>query len=143
MKDIQIALKGRIITAKLDEISPIADTVYRMLPLCSRINTWGDELYFPLNLNRGLNSPTHNVNLGDIAYSRVYDAFCIFYGKTPISTKNKIFPNSPVDIIGRLDQDPEILKDLLSGWVRQKKRRIFNRVGFLKKFAEIIFIDRR
>lgn len=143
MVNISITLKGRILEARLDRNSPNGDTIYRMLPITSKINTWGDELYFPLNVQLNLNSPVEVVTLGDIAYSKVYDAFCIFYGKTPISNNDEIIPNSPVDLIGRLEQDPSALKELLSGLMRQKKRRILNRIGFLKKFAETIRIEKR
>lgn len=143
MANILITLKGRVLKARLDRNSPNGDTIYRMLPITSKINTWGDEIYFPLNVNLNLNSPVEVVNLGDIAYSKVYDAFCIFYGKTPISTDDQIIPNSPVDLIGRLDQDFSLLKKLLSGPIQQKRRRIFNRIGFLRKFAETIRLDKR
>lgn len=127
----------------MDRSCPNGDTIYRMLPITSKINTWGDEIYFPLNVHLNLNSPVEVVTLGDIAYSKVYDAFCIFYGKTPISNNDEIVPNSPVDLIGRLEQDPSVLKELLSGLIRQKKRRILNRIGFLKKFTETIRIEKR
>lgn len=127
----------------MDRNCPNGDTIYRMLPITSKINTWGDEIYFPLNVQLNLNSPVEVVTLGDIAYSKVYDAFCIFYGKTPISNNDEIVPNSPVDLIGRLEQDPSVLKELLSGLIRQKKRRILNRIGFLKKFTETIRIEKR
>ncbi len=143
MADILIILKGRILEASLDRNSPNGDTIYRMLPITSKINTWGDEIYFPLNVHLDLNSPVEAVTLGDIAYSKAYDAFCIFYGKTPISSNDEIVPNSTVDLIGRLEQDPSVLKKLLSGLVRQKKRRMLNRIGFLKKFAETIRIEKR
>lgn len=143
MAGILITLKGSILEASLDRDCPNGDTIYRMLPITSKINTWGDEIYFPLNLDLDLRSPVQVAASGDIAYSKVYDAFCIFYGKTPISDNDRIIPNSPVDLIGRLDQDPSVLKKLLSGPVRQKKRRILNRIGFLKIFAETIRIDKR
>ena len=143
MTHILITLKGRVLKAKLNRNSSNGDTIYKMLPIESKINTWGDEIYFPLHVHLNLNSPVEVVSIGDIAYSRVYDAFCIFYGKTPISDNNQIIPNSPVDLIGRLDENPYILKKLLSSPFRNRKRRILNRIGFLKRYAETIRIDRR
>lgn len=123
MEKILITLKTRALNARLDRTSPNGDTIYRMLPITSKINTWGDEIYFPINVNLNLNSPVEVVTLGDIAYSKVYDAFCISYGKMPISDNDQIIPNGPVDLLGRLDQDPSMLKKRLPGSIRQKRRR--------------------
>ena len=142
MVRVQIILKDEVLDAALDEVSLIGKAVCQMLPITSRINTWGDELYFPINLNKMLNVPVDVVNHGNIAYSKIFDSLCIFYGRTPISKNLKIVPNGPVEIIGRLGVDPIILKKLLSGYFKERKRRIFNRIHFLKKYAETIRIER-
>lgn len=142
MVRVQIILKDEVLDAAFDEISLIGKAVCQMLPITAQINTWGDELYFPINLKKMLNVPIEVVNLGDIAYSKIFDSLCIFYGRTPISKNLQIVPNGPVEVIGKLGVDPIILKKLLSGYFKERKRRIFNRIHFLKKYAEQIRIER-
>jgi len=142
MLRVQIILKDEVLDASLEEGSLIGKAVCEMLPITTQINTWGDEVYFPINLNKTLNVPIEVVTLGDIAYSKIFDSLCIFYGRTPISKNLKIIPNGPVELIGRLEVDSIILKKLLSGYFKERKRRLFNRIHFLKKFAETIRIER-
>lgn len=141
MAKIKITIKDKVIQASLNNESNIGKAIYNMLPITSKINTWGDELYFPIGLNKDLSYPVMVVNPGDIAYSKTWDAFCVFYGKTPISNKNEIIPNGHVDVIGRLDEDPIILKNLLSGYFRGKWRRVSNRIFFFKRFTETITLE--
>lgn len=142
MAKIKIILENKVIKASLNNKSNIGKAIYNMLPITSRINTWGDELYFPLNLNMQIDLPITSVSLGDIAYSELWKAFCVFYGKTPISNKNEIIPNSPVEVIGRIDEDPLIIKKLLSGYFTEKRRRISNRIPILRRFAETITLEK-
>lgn len=141
MYNITIEINGDIYKACFFKESTIGSKIYHDLPITSKINTWGDELYFPINLNVPLSRPVEVVSVGDIAYSQKWKAFCIFYGKTPMSNQDKIIPNGPVEIIGRLDEDTLTIKRLLFGFFKEKKRRIFNRVPGLLKFAESITID--
>ena len=142
MVKVNIILKGIVLKAKLDEVSRIGTAVCQMLPITRKINTWGDELYFPINLNQALDTPVEVVSMGDIAYSKIFDSLCIFYGRTPIRDGLKIVPNGPVEIVGRLQGDPSILKRLLSGYLKVKRRRIANRIPSLVKYAETIKIER-
>ena len=142
MARILVILKGKVVEAILSDVSPIGKAVCQMLPITSKINTWGDELYFPLKLNKMLNAPVEVVNVGDIAYSETWEALCIFYGRTPLSNNLEIVPNGPVEVIGRLEEDPSILKNQLSGCLREKRRRVFNRIHVLRKYVETIKIER-
>ena len=45
------------------------------------------------------------MNKGDIAYWPPGNAFCIFWGPTPMSKENEIRPASPVKVIGYMDSD--------------------------------------
>ena len=96
MTKIIITLKGFKIMASINTDSSKGKAIISCLPIISKINTWGDELYFPFNLNTQIESPVNAVNLGDIAYSYYWKALCIFYGKTPYSGTYEIIPNGPV-----------------------------------------------
>ena len=55
------------------------------------------------------------VNKGDIAYWPPGNAFCIFWGLTPMSTSNEIRPASPVKLIGSMESDPKIFSQFDNG----------------------------
>lgn len=138
---IKIIVKNRNFNASFYN-NTVGNAIYDMLPIYSRINTWGDELYFSISLDLKLDYPVQVVKSGDIAYSEYWKCFCIFYGNTPLSNKYEIIPNGPVEIIGSLDEHSSIMKNLLSGYFREKKRRLANRFSILKRFAETITIKK-
>ena len=91
--------------------SECARAVADALPLASPFNTWGDEIYFqvPLVCNRDA-SATSDVDVGTIAYWPAGRAIAIFFGPTPMSTSRKPVAADRVNIIGRLIDDPALLR---------------------------------
>jgi len=55
------------------------------------------------------------VNLGDLGYWPEGNAFCIFFGPTPISSGSEIKPASAVNIVGRVIGDTTLFKSVKSG----------------------------
>jgi hypothetical protein len=55
------------------------------------------------------------VSLGDIGYWPPGSAFCMFFGKTPISTEDEIRPASEVNLIGKFYNEFEALKSIRDG----------------------------
>jgi hypothetical protein len=55
------------------------------------------------------------VEPGDLGYWPPGQAFCIFFGPTPASRGDEIRPASPVNIVGRVDGDPLVFKQVASG----------------------------
>ena len=111
----QIIIKTSKISmnAELND-SVISNKIYEKLPIKSRINTWGDEIYFPIPILGQNENGVSSVKLGDLAYWPPSNCFCIFFGKTPASTPTEIRPASEVTILGRLSgkpQDWEIVND--------------------------------
>ena len=94
--------------------SNTATGVYEVLPITTTINMWGDEIYFPILVQRDEENATENVAIGDIAYWPQGSAMCIFLGKTPASREDEPRPISPVNVIGRIDSATKLL-----GRVRQ------------------------
>jgi hypothetical protein len=75
-------------------------------------------------INVGEENTKSLVDLYDVAYWPPGKAICLFYGKTPIGSKNEIKPYSPVNVIGKiLNADKKILNKLENG----------SRVTFRKK----------
>jgi len=103
-------LVGKIeIEAWLNE-TKTATKVFQALPITSRLNTWGDEIYFAIPVDAKPEDARELVSLGDIAYWPPGKAMCIFFGKTPISNGDEIRPASAVNIIGRVEGDYKSFK---------------------------------
>ena len=76
-----------------------ADIIYNALPLKSKVQKWGDEIYFETGLSIELESDAKSiVNIGEIAFWNNGSAIAIGYGKTPISKGNEIRLISPCNI---------------------------------------------
>ena len=114
MTQIKIEFENTSIDAVLNN-SETADKIKKILPLSNSVNTWGDEIYFSIGVNDGEIDSKEVVELGDLGYWPPGNAFCLFFGLTPASEGSKIMPASPVNIIGRILSDLEILKSIKSG----------------------------
>lgn len=112
MPKIKIIIDGQTIMAELYE-TDCAMKIYNNLPIQSQINEWGDEFYFSIELKMPLDSTaTTSVKAGDIGYWPPGDALAVFFGKTPLSKGDDPVAASEVNIVGRLLDDPSILKKL-------------------------------
>jgi uncharacterized protein len=110
IKAVDVALR-----AKLND-SPTALKVAAALPIEGRANTWGDEIYFAIPVEEELDGTAKElVERGDLGYWPSGAAFCVFFGPTPISVGDEIRPASAVNIIGKVDGDPTVLKSVRDG----------------------------
>ena len=76
-----------------------ADIIYNSLPLKSKIQKWGEEIFFETGLNVELeNNAKSVINIGEIAFWNDGSAIAIGYGETPISRGNEIRLISPCNI---------------------------------------------
>ena len=114
MTQIKIEFENTSIDAVLNN-SETADKIKKILPLSNSVSTWGDEIYFSIDLIDGENDSKEVVELGDLGYWPPGNAFCLFFGLTPASEGDKIMPASPVNVIGKILGDLEILKSIKSG----------------------------
>jgi len=115
MKRVKI-ISGEIeVLANLHE-TKTASAIWDSLPFRGKVNRWGDEIYFeiPLKLPKEKEAK-EAVLMGELGYWPVGHAFCIFFGMTPVSTENEIKAASPVNIFGRVEGNPEILKKVPEG----------------------------
>ncbi|MGE5443258.1 MAG: cyclophilin-like fold protein [Ignavibacteriales bacterium] len=115
MKRVKI-ISGEIeISAGLYE-TDTASAIWNALPIKGKVNRWGDEIYFEIPLKlREEKEARESVRLGELGYWPVGRAFCIFFGMTPVSTENEIKAASPVNVFGRVEGDPKILKGVSQG----------------------------
>jgi len=114
-RNISIRSGAIEISAELND-SATAQAIFAALPLSARANTWGDEIYFEVPVNRKLDSTAAElVQVGDIGYWPSGPAFCIFFGPTPISRGEEIRPASAVNLIGKVIGDARVLKAVQDG----------------------------
>jgi len=95
--------------------SQTAKLIWKALPIESTVNTWGEEIYFSIPVKATLENPKSVVEMGDLGYWPTGNAFCIFFGKTPVSTDKEIRPASAVCVIGKLLGDPKEFKKVNVG----------------------------
>jgi hypothetical protein len=116
--------KIKIICAKFGEIEAelfedknpkTMNAIWKNLPFATQANTWGDEIYFSIPVKIDEENSQSVVEIGDLGYWPPGQAFCIFFGPTPISRGNEIKPASPVNIFGEVKADPNILKTVKNG----------------------------
>jgi hypothetical protein len=114
VKDIRIVLGDLVLDAQLND-SPTAQEIWKALPFERSFSTWGDEIYFSIPVQRDLESDAQEVvQSGDLGYWPNGNAFCIFFGLTPMSDEGEIRPASPVNVIGRIIDDEKRLKERAS-----------------------------
>jgi uncharacterized protein len=111
---IRITVGEAIATATLSD-GPTADLIWAACPIRSVAKTWGDEIYFDTPVETEGEDLQATVELGDLAYWPPGQAFCIFFGPTPMSSGTEIRPASPVSVFGRLEGDPMIFKPVRGG----------------------------
>ena len=112
--DIIITVDTLELRAELND-SAAAEAIWQALPLSSAGNTWGDEIYFRIPVQAEGENLHDVVALGDLAFWPPGNAFCIFYGLTPASRGNEIRAASGVQMVGRIPQGAEQLRQVPSG----------------------------
>jgi len=96
--------------AELNE-SKTSELIYNSLPIEAKGSFWGDEIYFSIPVKAEPENPKEVVELGDLGYWPPGNAFCIFFGPTPLSSGNEIRPASGVNVIGKIIGDTKIFKN--------------------------------
>jgi len=114
VKKITITTKDLKVEASLND-SETAQKIWKALPIEGSVNTWGDEIYFSIPVDVGLENAKEVVSEGDLGYWPPGSAFCIFFGTTPVSRGNEIRAASPVNIFGKIIGDSKVFKKASSG----------------------------
>jgi hypothetical protein len=110
----------RIIAGPVQVDAQLNDTetaraVWDALPITASASTWGDEIYFGIPVTFNLEEGQEVVELGDLGYWPPGRAFCIFFGRTPASRGDEIRPASAVTVIGKVQGDPTVFKQVRGG----------------------------
>ena len=99
MARLRITLGRVVVTATLND-SNAARLIAEALPLESRAQRWGDEVYFATPIQAGEEDAQPEVPSGTVAYWPPGRALCLFFGQQPYS---------PVNVVGVLEADPQTL----------------------------------
>ncbi|MGI6295283.1 MAG: cyclophilin-like fold protein [Armatimonadota bacterium] len=111
---IKITAGSVSMTAELNG-SACAKKIYNALPIQARGSTWGDEIYFGIDVQCQAENPQLTVEMGDLAYWLEGSCFCIFFGPTPMSRGDEIRPASAVEVFGKIEGDATQFKKVASG----------------------------
>jgi hypothetical protein len=115
MQTIKITLKEQTITAALED-TPTAQKLWDALPIEGQANLWGEEIYFEIPLSAAQEPEARQeVPPGTIAFWPAGNAFCIFFGPTPVSRGDMPRAYSPVNMLGKITEDLTPLKDVRQG----------------------------
>jgi len=111
---IRITAGDVVVEAELND-SACAQAVADALPIEAAAGTWGEEIYFSIDVDCPGDDLQAVVEIGDLGYWPPGSAFCMFFGMTPMSTAEEVRPASPVAVIGKMTGDLEPLKAVASG----------------------------
>ena len=114
VKRIRIKVGGVEAVAELNE-TRAAQAIWGTLQIKGQVNVWGEEVYFPIPVRLELEVGQELVSAGDLGYWPEGNAFCIFFGPTPISQGDKIRPASPVTVFGKVIGYASLFKQVHSG----------------------------
>ena len=114
MKKIKIKAGNIKVKGELKETS-LAEKIFSSLPFSSKANIWGDEIYFEIPVDENVKNGVKDVEKGDIAYWPDGKCMCLFFGQTPISHSGKIIPASEVEVLGKITEGIENLKEVSAG----------------------------
>ncbi|QKG84720.1 hypothetical protein GXN76_09710 [Kroppenstedtia pulmonis] len=112
MKKIQLQVNEHCLQAILYD-TPAGQAIWDSLPISSKGNIWGEEIYFSIAADVNMENDTEIVEEGDLAYWPPGSAFCIFYGLTPVSAQGEIRPASAVEVVGKITDDFHRLKEVI------------------------------
>lgn len=115
MRRVRINVGGVTATAALLD-NDTADGIWQALPISSRGNRWGGEIYFETAVRLPQATDAKDVlEPGELGYWPMGAAFCIFWGPTPASHGAEVRAYSPVNVFGRLEGDPLVFDGIPDG----------------------------
>jgi hypothetical protein len=101
------------VTATLNDSA--TGLLWSALPIEAPAGTWGDEIYFRIPVDAEEEDAREVVDMGAVGYWPPGAALCLFFGPTPASQGDEIRPASAVNVLGQIEGDPMVLKQVSSG----------------------------
>jgi len=96
--------------------TPTAKRLLKALPCFSTASTWGDEIYFRVPVHAELESDSQQVvSPGTICFWVEGQSLAIPFGPTPVSRGDECRLVTKVNVLGKLEGDPRVLKSARDG----------------------------
>ena len=96
--------------------TPTAKRLLKALPCSSTVSTWGDEVYFRVPVHAELESDSQQVvSPGTICFWVEGQSLAIPFGPTPVSRGDECRLVTKVNVLGKLEGDPRVLKSARDG----------------------------
>lgn len=115
MREVLIRVGAVAIRARLLN-TPTADRIWAALPIYSRAQTWGAEVYFGTEVSADREASAREViQLGEVAFWPDGDAIAIGYGPTPVSREEEIRLASPCNVWAKAMDDVRALSRVRDG----------------------------
>lgn len=114
-RKIRVSAGDVTVTAVLND-SPTSNLLWDALPLEASASTWGDEIYFRIAVQADEDDGASDVvDMGAVAYWPPGQALCLFFGRTPASRADEIRAASAVNLMGEIEGDATVLKQVRAG----------------------------
>lgn len=115
MASIRIVWPAGSVIADLQP-GPTVDRLLAALPCESSINTWGEEVYFPLPVRAALEPGAQQVvPPGTVCFWVDGSALALPWGRTPVSRGDECRLVSPCNMLGRIRGEASVLKSARDG----------------------------
>ena len=112
---ILITIGSLSLPASLQE-NATAAAIYKALPIEGQVNRWGEEIYFSIPVQVPEAEDAREImGVGELGYWPSGNAFCIFFGPTPVSHGDEPRAYSNVNPFGHVDGDATQLRDVMDG----------------------------
>ena len=112
---IKISSGAIELTAELRD-TPTSRALAEALPCSARANTWGDEVYFAVPVSAELEPDAEQVvEPGTVGFWIEGQALALPFGPTPISERGECRLAARVNILGKIDGDPKLLRQVRDG----------------------------
>jgi hypothetical protein len=115
LKKIRIKINNIETAAELYD-TPTGNAIADKIPFNAKINTWGKEIYFTVPVICDLEKSSRStLEVGELGYYPPMQAFCIFFGPTPMSSNGKPQAADNVNVFGRIIGSAEEFNRLKTG----------------------------
>jgi hypothetical protein len=114
-REILISAADVVAFARLFE-NETARAIWEALPLNGTAHRWGEEIYFdiPVVIPESEDA-RQEMQIGELAYWPVGNAFCIFFGRTPISEAQTPKAYANVNPFGIIEQNAGVFTAINDG----------------------------
>lgn len=115
MHKIRISIKSFGWEAELYK-TPTAEHIWEALPFEGQATIWGKEIYFTIPAEAPSEGSAREIlEPGELGYWPLGNAFCIFFGPTPVSSGNEPRAYSPVNVFGKINAPHSELNRVVQG----------------------------